>query len=128
VRQAIGVSRQAAYLFGHMGYDVDPAPMDPRTDLVLRIRTGREDKLLAAMRALQSSMPIDAHLMPEPAAWPGYRNPVVMAGAVFVPGGTLELSADAPVRAPFDLFLQGGLSSAQARLPLLTMANAMGPA
>ncbi len=128
VREAIGVSRQAAYLFMHMGYDVDPAPMDPRTDLVLRIRTGREDKLLAAMRALQSSMPIDAHLMPEPAAWPGYRNPVVMAGAVFVPGGTLELSADAPVRAPFDLFLQGGLSSAQARLPLLTMANAMGPA
>ncbi len=128
VCEAIAVSRQAAYLFGRMGYDVDPMAESIRTDLVLRIRTGGEAKLLAAMRALQAQMPIDAHLVPEPAAWPGYRNAVVMAGAVFVPGGTLELSADAPMRPPFDLFLQGGLSPAQARVPLLAMANAIGAA
>ncbi len=128
VREAIGVSRRAAHLFRALGYDVDPEPAAERTDLVLRVRTGQAARLSRAMAALQAQMALDAHLRPEPAAWPGYRHPVLMAGAVFVPGGTLELSADAPMRPPFDLFLQGGVSAAEARGPILAMAEAMGPA
>lgn len=128
VQQAIGVSRRAAHLFAGLGYEVDPEPAAKRTDLVLRIRTGQSERLQRALAALQGQMALDAHLRPEPARWPGYRHPVVMAGAVFVPGGTLELSADAPLRPPFDLFLQGGVSAAEARGPLLAMAEAMGPA
>jgi cystathionine beta-lyase family protein involved in aluminum resistance len=100
----------AAALFAELGFSVDPAPGDQRRDIVQSITLGDDSKLGAFARGLQRAMPINARFAPEPGAVPGYPEPVVMSGGAFVSGATIELSCDAPLRAPYEVYLQGGTS------------------
>jgi len=102
----------AAALFEELGFGVDPLPGAARHDIVQAIALGDESKLVAFARGLQRAMPVNARFAPEPGAVPGYPEPVVMSSGAFVSGATIELSCDAPLRAPFEVYLQGGTSRA----------------
>ena len=114
----------AAALFSECGFRVDPAPGARRTDIVQAIALGNRERVLRFSRGLQSVLPIDARFRPEPGAVPGYRDPVVMSGGAFVSGATIELSCDAPLREPYELYLQGGVNAIHGYLGALEAARA----
>lgn len=115
----------AAALFAELGFAVDPQPGAVRTDIVQAIRL-REPKLLLRFAAgLQSAMPLNARFRPEPGPVPGYIDPVVMSSGAFVGGATIELSCDAPLREPFEVYLQGGMVTEHAMLGALLAAQAL---
>lgn len=93
-----------------VGYSVDPGPLDKRGDIVQGIRLQSFEELKAFCRAIQRTSPVNSHLIPEEGYTAGYTVPIVMAAGTFVQGASSELSADAPLRRPFILFLQGGLT------------------
>lgn len=123
--QAIKTSALAAKLFGDMGYAVEPAFDAARNDIIQAIRFEDPDKLIAFVRSIQAASPVDSHVMPEPWSMPGYQDPVIMAAGTFVAGASIELSADAPIRAPFIGYLQGGLTYAHGKIALKMAAQAM---
>jgi cystathionine beta-lyase family protein involved in aluminum resistance len=101
----------AAALFAHLGFAVDPVAGAPRSDIVQAIRLGTSAKLIAFARGLQRALPINAKFTPEPGHVPGYVDAVIMSGGSFVNGATVELSCDAPLRAPYEVYLQGGITA-----------------
>jgi cystathionine beta-lyase family protein involved in aluminum resistance len=115
----------AAALFSELGVAVDPLPGGPRHDIVQAIRLGSPERLTAFARGLQRAMPVNARFAPEPGAVPGYPEPVIMSGGAFVAGATIELSCDAPLRAPFEVYLQGGTSRLHVALGALSAAAAL---
>ena len=115
----------AAALFAELGFEVDPAPGARRTDIVQAIRLGEPERLLRFAAGLQSAMPLNARFRPEPGAVPGYTVPVVMSSGAFVAGATIELSCDAPMRAPYEVYLPGGLHAAHAAMGALFAARAV---
>ncbi len=125
VAEALAGLDFAASLFEDLGFAVHPAPNLTRYDIVQAIELGDPEMIGAFARGLQRAMPINARFMPEPAAVPGYRDPVVMSGGAFVPGATIELSCDAPLRPPFEVYLQGGTTRHHAALGALFAADAV---
>ncbi|MHB1797623.1 MAG: methionine gamma-lyase family protein [Vulcanimicrobiaceae bacterium] len=118
----------AAALFGELGYGVDPQPGVRRTDIVQAIRLGSPERLLRFAQGLQRAMPVNARFRPEAGSVPGYLDPVVMSSGAFIGGATIELSCDAPLREPFEVYLQGGVVLEHAALGALFAAEAVGPA
>jgi cystathionine beta-lyase family protein involved in aluminum resistance len=114
-----------AALFEELGFRVDPAPCAPRTDIVQAIRLGDAEKLLRFARGLQRAMPLNARFTPEPGPVPGYVDPVVMSSGAFVGGATIELSCDAPLREPFEVYVQGGIVTEHALVGALFAAQAV---
>lgn len=116
VSQAVRGSIFAATVFEELGFDTHPRWNDPRTDLIQAIRFGSSEQLIAFVQAVQKASAVDAHVVPEPWEMPGYEHPVIMAAGTFIQGGSLELSADAPIREPYIAFMQGGLTYAHVKL------------
>jgi cystathionine beta-lyase family protein involved in aluminum resistance len=114
-----------AALFEALGFAVDPKPGARRTDIVQAIRLGSPELLMRFAVGLQSALPVNARFRPEPGAVPGYADPVLMSSGAFVSGSTIELSCDAPVRAPYEVYVQGGVSAAHAYLGGLFAARAI---
>ena len=112
----------AAALFAELGFEVDPQPGAVRTDIVQAIRLLDAQRLLRFTAGLQTAMPLNARFRPEPGSVPGYVDPVVMSSGAFVGGATIELSCDAPLRAPFEVYLQGGIVAEHAMLGALLAA------
>ena len=115
----------AAALFAELGFAVDPQPAATRTDIVQAIRLGSPARLIAFARGLQRALPVNARFAPEPGAVPGYVDPVIMSSGSFVGGATIELSCDAPLRAPFEVYLQGGVTAEHVALGALLAADAV---
>jgi len=115
----------AAALFAELGFEVDPQPGAVRTDIVQAIRLLDAQRLLRFTAGLQTAMPLNARFRPEPGPVPGYVDPVVMSSGAFVGGATIELSCDAPLRAPFEVYLQGGIVAEHAMLGALLAAQAV---
>ena len=115
----------AAALFAELGYEVEPAAGDVRTDIVQAIRLGSAARLRTFAEGLQSAMPVNARFRPEPGPVPGYTEPVIMSSGSFVSGATIELSCDAPLREPFEVYLQGGIVSEHTVLGALFAARAL---
>lgn len=115
----------AAALFAELGFAVDPAPGEMRTDIVQAIRLGTPERLTAFARGLQRAMPVNARFAPEAGAVPGYVDPVIMSSGSFVSGATIELSCDAPLRPPYEVYLQGGLTAEHAALGAVLAADAV---
>lgn len=115
----------AAALFAELGYRVDPHWGDARTDIVQAIRLGDRERLVAFAAALQRAMPLNAQFRPEPGPVPGYVDPVIMSSGAFVGGATIELSCDAPLREPFEVYLQGGLVAEHTYVGALLSAQAV---
>ncbi len=113
----------AAALFADLGERVDPAPGAVRRDIVQAIGLGSRERLVAFARGLQRAMPLDAAFAPEPGRVPGYESDVIMSGGAFVGGATIELSCDAPLREPFEVYLQGGATREHVRLGCIFAAQ-----
>jgi cystathionine beta-lyase family protein involved in aluminum resistance len=124
VEQALRGLDFTAALFESLGYAADPKAGEPRTDIVQAIRLGTPELLERFAAGLQAAMPVNARFRPEPASVPGYRAPVVMSSGAFISGATIELSCDAPLRAPFEVYVQGGVSIAHAYVGALFAARA----
>ena len=118
VSQAVKGAMLAAAVFTQLGLAVSPGPEDPRSDIIQAIRFEDPEKLIAFCQGIQYASPIDSHVTPEPWDMPGYQDPVIMAAGPFVSGASIELSADAPIRAPYIGYMQGGLTLAHVRYAL----------
>ena len=116
VAQAVKSAILAARAFELLGFAVNPAWDAPRNDIIEAIRFDDPEKLIAFCQAIQMCSPVDAEAVPEPWDMPGYQDPVIMAAGTFVSGASIELSADAPIRAPYIGYLQGALTYAHGRL------------
>lgn len=110
VLQALKTAAFAAYVLERLGFEVSPGPFARRLDLVQSIHFRSERKLVAFCRGIQAGSPVDAFAVPEPWDMPGYQHKVIMAAGTFTQGASIELSADAPIREPYTLYLQGGLT------------------
>ena len=108
VAEALIGADLVAGVFQQLGCDVQPAPGAFRSDLIQAVRLGSPEALKVVCRAFQSISPVGSYLDPVPASMPGYASDLVMAGGTFIDGSTSEFSADAPLREPFNLFVQGG--------------------
>nr|WP_041587743.1 aminotransferase class V-fold PLP-dependent enzyme [Thermincola potens] len=112
-----------AALFEELGYDVLPKWNDYRSDLIQSIRLGSAETMVSFCEALQQASPIDSHVLPQPWDMPGYDCQVIMAGGTFVQGATIELSADGPIREPYAIYLQGGLSKDYVKIAAIKAAR-----
>jgi len=118
VMQAVKTAVLAARVFEKLGYDVNPRCDAPRADIIQAIRFPSAETLIAFIQGIQLNSPVDSEALPEPWAMPGYQDPVIMAAGTFVAGASIELSADAPVRAPYIAYMQGALTYAHGRCGL----------
>ncbi|HLJ84614.1 MAG TPA: methionine gamma-lyase family protein [Candidatus Eremiobacteraceae bacterium] len=123
VAESLKIMDFIAALFAELGYSVDPECGATRTDTIQALRLGSPEKLSAFARGLQRMLPVNARVTPVPGAVPGYADPVLMADGAFVSGSTMELSCDAPVREPFEVYVQGGLDSSHGLLAAISAAN-----
>jgi cystathionine beta-lyase family protein involved in aluminum resistance len=125
VAQAIKGAIFAAFLFNLLGYKTVPKPDEIRSDIIQAIELGSPEKMVAFCQGLQQYSPVDAHVKPVPGPMPGYSDQVIMAGGTFIQGSSIELSADGPLRPPYIVYLQGGLTFEHAMLGILGAANAI---
>ena len=123
--QALKTAHLAAYMFEALGYTVEPRWNEERHDIIQSVITGKGELLCAFCRGIQSASPVDSHVTPEPWAMPGYGDPVIMAAGAFTQGSSIELSADGPMRPPYTVFFQGGLTYESGKLGILAAAEAM---
>lgn len=125
VAQAITGATFLSCFFEHLGYAVSPRFNESRSDIIQAIRLGSREAVIAFCAGIQAASPIDANARPEPWDMPGYADQVIMAAGTFVQGASIELSADAPMRAPYAVFVQGGLLAAQVKLASLMAAQTL---
>jgi len=119
VAEALIGAELVAGTFAALGYPVQPSPAAHRSDLIQAVQLGDPDALMVVCRAFQACSPVGAYLDPVPAAMPGYASDLVMAGGTFIDGSTSEFSADAPLREPFNLYVQGGTHRSHLELALI---------
>lgn len=125
VASALKTSVFALSLFDLMGYVVRPAYNAYRTDIIAAIELKNAKNLVAFCQGIQHGSPIDSYVLPEPWAMPGYENEVIMAAGAFTMGASIELSADGPLREPYAVWLQGGLTYHTGKLGVLLAAQKM---
>lgn len=123
VGQAIKGAMFAAEFFSLLGYNTIPRAGERRSDIIQAIELKMPEKMVAFCRGLQKYSPVDAHVRPEPSAVPGYKDEVVMAAGTFVQGASIELSADGPIRPPYAIYLQGGLTLEHTIIALMGAAT-----
>jgi cystathionine beta-lyase family protein involved in aluminum resistance len=109
----------ASYMLEHLNFEVSPKYNEYRTDIIQIIKLNNKENLVSFAQSLQASSPIDSHVYIEPAPMPGYPCDVVMAAGCFTEGSTIELSADAPLREPFLLYMQGSLTYEYGKLSII---------
>ncbi len=109
----------AAKLFEDLGFSVVPASQEKRADIVEAIQMKTPENVIAFCQGIQKGAPVDSYVTPEPWDMPGYDCPVIMAAGAFVQGSSIELSADAPIKPPYSVFMQGGLSWHHAKLGIM---------
>lgn len=123
VLQAVKTAIFAAAVFSNLGYKVSPEPNDSRSDIIQAITLGSREKLCDFCVAIQANSPVDAHVSPVPAMIPGYQDEIIMAAGTFVQGASIELSCDGPLRAPYNVYFQGGLTFEHGRLAIMEAAK-----
>ncbi len=121
--EALKTAVFTAALFELMGYEVSPRCNEVRADIIQSIKLQKSEKLIAFCQGLQSGSAIDSFVVPEPWAMPGYDSEVIMAAGAFTNGSSIELSADAPLREPFAVWLQGGLNFHSAKIGVMLGAE-----
>lgn len=119
VGEALKTAVFAASLFEGFGFETTPSSNETRHDIIQAIKLKNSENLIAFCQGLQKGSPIDSYVTPEPWDMPGYDHPVIMAAGAFVQGASIELSADAPMREPYTVYLQGGLTFESGKLGVL---------
>ena len=109
----------AANIFEDLGFDVIPNGTESRHDIIQAVTFHNEEAMIAFCEGIQAAAPVDSYVTPEPWAMPGYDSDVIMAAGAFVQGSSIELSADGPVKPPYSVYFQGGLTWYHAKLGIL---------
>lgn len=109
----------SANLYERMGFSTLPDAVEPRHDIIQAITFGKPELVTAFCEAIQAASPVDSHVVPEPWEMPGYDADVIMAAGAFVSGSSIELSADAPMKEPYAVYFQGGLTFEHAKYGML---------
>ena len=115
----------ASALFEILGYECFPRYNELRTDIITSLKLGGEEQLIAFCQGIQGGSPVDSFAAPEPWDMPGYESKVIMAAGAFTMGSSLELSADAPLREPYAVWLQGGLTFPTGKAGVMLAAQSM---
>ena len=115
----------AAALYERLGYRVVPSSSEERHDIIQAVELGSEEAMVAFCRGIQQAAPVDSYVTPVPWEMPGYESRVIMAAGAFVQGSSIELSADGPIRPPYAVYFQGGLTWTHAKLGVLMSAQKM---
>lgn len=109
----------AANIYEKLGFKVVPDSTEPRYDIIQAIEFGMPDGVIEFCKGIQSAAPVDSYVTPEPWAMPGYDSDVIMAAGAFVQGSSIELSADGPIKPPYTVYFQGGLTWYHAKLGII---------
>lgn len=109
----------AANVYEKLGFRVVPNGTESRHDIIQAVELGSAERMLAFCKGIQAAAPVDSYVTPVPWAMPGYDSEVVMAAGAFVQGSSIELSADGPIRPPYAVYFQGGLTWYHAKLGIL---------
>lgn len=112
-------------IFNRLGFEVMPKPFEKRTDIVQAIQMKNSANLIKFCQGIQKGAPVDSYVVPEPWDMPGYDCPVIMAAGAFIQGSSIELSADGPLKEPYTVFLQGGLTWYHAKIGIIIAVNEM---
>ena len=123
VSAALKTSVFACSLFERLGFETFPKSTEKRTDIIASICLKDEERLTSFCRGIQKGSPVDSFVTPEAWDMPGYESRVIMAAGAFTMGASIELSADAPIREPFAVWLQGGLTYPTGKLGILSAAQ-----
>lgn len=125
VASAIKTSAFASELMTMLGFECSPRKNDPRGDIITAIKLGDEEHLTAFCRGIQKGAPVDSFVVPEAWDMPGYSSQVIMAAGAFTNGASIELSADAPIREPFAVWMQGGITYTSGKIGVMLAAQEM---
>lgn len=109
----------AANIYEKLGFKVVPNGTESRHDIIQAVELGSPERMISFCKGIQAAAPVDSHLSPEPWPMPGYDNDVIMAAGAFIQGSSIELSADGPIRPPYAVYFQGGLTWSHAKLGIL---------
>ena len=109
----------AANIYEKLGYPVVPNGTESRHDIIQAVTFGSPEGVIAFCKGIQAAAPVDSYVSPEPWAMPGYDSDVIMAAGAFVQGSSIELSADGPIKPPYAVYFQGGLTWYHAKLGIL---------
>ncbi|MBR6568353.1 MAG: methionine gamma-lyase family protein [Clostridia bacterium] len=123
VGEALKTAAFTSALFTLMGFDPTPAVGETRHDIIQAVRLREEKNLIAFCQGLQKGAPVDSFVTPEPWEMPGYDSKVIMSAGAFTLGSSIELSADAPLREPYAVWLQGGLNFHSAKVAVMFAAE-----
>ena len=119
VAQSLKTSVFCAAMMEELGIDSFPGVDEPRSDIIQTVRLGSEERMKRFCRGIQKGAPVDSYVTPEPWAMPGYDDPVIMAAGAFIQGSSIELSADGPIREPYNIYVQGGITYESGKLGIL---------
>lgn len=125
VSQALMGAIFCSKLFENLGYDVLPKYNDLRSDIIQCIKLNSADEVISFCKGIQYAAPVDSFVTPEPWAMPGYDCDVIMAAGAFIQGSSIELSADAPIKPPYNVYFQGGLTYTHSKLGALKALKEM---
>ena len=125
VAQALKTACFCAAMMDELGIQSSPAHDEKRSDIIQMIRLGSEEDMRKFCLGIQAGAPVDSYVTPEPWAMPGYDCPVIMAAGSFVQGSSIELSADGPIREPYIVYMQGGLTYESGKLGIMMAVSAM---
>ncbi|MDO5134624.1 MAG: methionine gamma-lyase family protein [Eubacteriales bacterium] len=109
----------AANIYEKLGFPVVPDSREPRCDIIQAVTLGSPERLIAFCEGIQAAAPVDSYVAPEPWDMPGYDSKVIMAAGAFVQGSSIELSADGPLKDPYAVYFQGGLTWEHAKAGIM---------
>lgn len=123
--EALKTAVFASAFFELLGFETSPKYNEPRSDIIESIKLGNKSNLIKFCKEIQAYSPVDSFVSPEPWDMPGYDSQIIMAAGTFTLGASIELSADAPLREPFAVWLQGGLNFHSSKIALMAAAQKM---
>lgn len=125
VAQAIKTVTFCSAMMKKIGFESSPAPDEARNDIIQMVTLKNAENMKKFCRGVQAGAPVDSYVTPEPWQMPGYNVPVIMAAGAFVQGSSIELSADGPMREPYTLYVQGGITYESGKLGIMMAVNEM---
>ena len=125
VNGAIKGACLCAKVFEKLGFPVSPKAEDKRSDIIETVQLGTAEGVIAFCEGIQAAAPIDSFVTPVPWAMPGYDDEVIMAAGAFIGGSSIELSADAPIRPPYNVYFQGGLTYEHSKFGVIKALHAL---
>ena len=125
VAQALKTAVFCAAMMEELGIESSPTVEEKRSDIIQMVKLGSPERMERFCLGIQAGAPVDSFVTPVPAPMPGYDCPIIMAAGAFVQGSSIELSADGPMRPPYTVYMQGGLTYESGKLGILMAVSAM---